>query len=58
MGFAWDGSNRSLYVDNILVAKEADVALANCNGGVSISCDDLAYALVLLAAAKTDEIRK
>ena len=58
MGFTWDGSNRSLYVDNILVVKEADVTLANCNGIVSNGCDDLAYALVLLAATKTDEIRK
>jgi hypothetical protein len=46
VGFAWDGFNRSLYVDNILVAKETDVALANCNGVVSIGCDDLAYALL------------
>ncbi len=38
MGFAWDGSNRSLYMDDILVAEEADIALANCNGGVSIGC--------------------
>jgi hypothetical protein len=45
-------------MDDILVAEEADVALANCNGGASIGCDDLAYALVLLAAATTDEIRK
>ena len=36
VGFTWDGSNRRLYVDDILVAEEADVALADCYGGLSI----------------------
>ena len=38
VGFTWDGSNRRLYVDDILVAEDTDVALAACDGGVNIGC--------------------
>jgi hypothetical protein len=38
IGFAWDGTNRRLYVDDVLVAEDADVALTHCDGGVNIGC--------------------
>jgi len=38
VGFTWDGSTRSLYVDDVLVAEGADVALADCTGGMNIAC--------------------
>ena len=38
VGFAWDGSIRSLYVDDILVAEANDVTLADCNRSVNIGC--------------------
>jgi len=38
IGFTWDGSNRRLYVDDILVAEDTDVALGACNGGLNIGC--------------------
>jgi hypothetical protein len=41
IGFAWDGSNRRLYVDDILVAEDTDVALGACNGGLNIGCGKL-----------------
>jgi len=41
VGFTWDGSNRRLYVDDILVAEDTDVALANCSGGMNIACGKL-----------------
>ncbi len=36
LGFAWDGSVRSLYVDDILVAEDTETALAEGYGGLSI----------------------
>jgi len=39
--FTWDGTNRRLYVDDILVAEDTDVALADCSGGVNIGCGKL-----------------
>jgi len=36
VGFTWDGSTRSLYVDDILVAEDTDVALAGGTGGLTI----------------------
>jgi len=41
VGLTWDGSNRRLYVDGILVAEDTDVALAACNGGLNIGCGKL-----------------
>jgi hypothetical protein len=38
VAFTWDGTHRSLYVDDLLVAEDTDVALAACNGGLSIGC--------------------
>jgi len=38
VGFTWDGSNRRLYVDDVLVAEDTDVALAACDGGLNIGC--------------------
>ncbi|MBN2128877.1 MAG: PD40 domain-containing protein [Sedimentisphaerales bacterium] len=38
LAFAWDGSVRRLYVDDVLVAEESDVALAGCDGGLRIGC--------------------
>jgi hypothetical protein len=39
VGFSWDGSNRSLYVDDILVAEDPDIGLAQCDGDLNIGCD-------------------
>jgi len=41
IGFTWDGSNRRLYVDDILVAEDADVSLSDCGGGLNIGCGKL-----------------
>ncbi|MBN2132498.1 MAG: PD40 domain-containing protein, partial [Sedimentisphaerales bacterium] len=38
VSFTWDGTNRSLYVDDILVAEDTDVALAECYSGLNIGC--------------------
>jgi len=38
VGFTWDGTNRRLYVNDILVAEDTDIALAACDGGVNIGC--------------------
>jgi N-acetylneuraminic acid mutarotase len=34
VGFTWDGSNRTLYVDGIVVAKDTQTGLANAFGGL------------------------
>lgn len=34
----WDGTNRSLYVDDVLVAADIQNALAGCDGGYNIGC--------------------
>jgi len=36
VGFTWDGSTRSLYVDDGLVAEDAQGELASCSGGLNI----------------------
>ena len=36
VGFTWDGSTRSLYVDGMLVAEDAQGTLASCTGGLNI----------------------
>jgi hypothetical protein len=41
VGFTWDGLNRRLYVDDILVAENTDVALGVCNGGLNVGCGRL-----------------
>jgi hypothetical protein len=41
VGFAWDGSNRRLYVDGTLVAESPDSVLLDCDGGVNIGCGKL-----------------
>jgi len=38
VGFTWDGTNRRLYVDDLLVAEDTDVALAACDGGLNVGC--------------------
>jgi hypothetical protein len=38
VGFAWDGSNRRLYVDDVLVAEDTQQGLAACYGGLQIGC--------------------
>ena len=38
IGLTWDGSTRSLYVDDILVAEDTQSGLANCYGGLNIGC--------------------
>jgi len=40
VGFTWDGSNRTLYVDDILVGEDTDVGLAACHGGLNIGCGE------------------
>jgi N-acetylneuraminic acid mutarotase len=38
IGFVWDGINRALYVDDILVAEDAQEGLADCSGALNIGC--------------------
>ena len=41
VGFTWDAGIRRLYVDDVLVAEGADVALEDCTGGMNIACGKL-----------------
>jgi lysophospholipase L1-like esterase len=36
VGFVWDGSDRTLYVDGVIVAEDTQSALANSNNGMYI----------------------
>jgi carboxymethylenebutenolidase len=36
VGVVWDGTNRALYVDNVLVGEDAQGSLVGCNGGLNI----------------------
>ena len=38
IGFVWDGLNRSLYVDDILVVEDTQQGLASSIGGLNIGC--------------------
>ena len=38
IGFVWDGSNRTLYVDDIAVTQDTQDALAGSVGGLYIGC--------------------
>jgi hypothetical protein len=38
VGFVWDGLNRSLYVDDILVAEDTQQGLVSSIGGLNIGC--------------------
>jgi len=38
IGFTWDGSNRRLYADDILVAEDTDTRLAQSNGNLLLGC--------------------
>jgi len=38
IGFVWDGLNRSLYVDDILVAEDIQQGLTSSVGGLNIGC--------------------
>jgi Tol biopolymer transport system component len=38
VGFVWDGSQRRLYVDDVIVAEDAQIGLASSNGGLYIGC--------------------
>ena len=39
IGLVWDGSHRTLYVDDILVAEDTQDALEGSNSGLYIGCD-------------------
>lgn len=39
IGFVWDGATRALYVDETLVAEDAQTGLAPCSGALQIGCD-------------------
>jgi hypothetical protein len=41
VGFVWDGFNRSLYVDDILVDEDTQDGLESSNGGLYIGTDKL-----------------
>jgi len=56
VAFTWDGANRRLYVDDILVAEDTDVALAACYGGLNIGCGKTA-ALDSFFTGLIDDIR-
>jgi N-acetylneuraminic acid mutarotase len=38
IGFVWDGANRALYVDDVLVAEDTQNNLSGCLGGLNIGC--------------------
>jgi hypothetical protein len=38
VGFTWDGTTRRLYVDDLLVAEDTDVGLAQSDGSLQIGC--------------------
>jgi hypothetical protein len=38
VGLAWDGSNRSLYVDDVLVTEDTQTGLDSSPGGVVLGC--------------------
>jgi hypothetical protein len=38
VGFVWDGANRSLYVDDTLVAEDSQYDLVDSSGGLNIGC--------------------
>ena len=38
IGFVWDGSNGTLYVDSIAVAQDTQDDLANSSNGLNIGC--------------------
>ncbi|MHC4074694.1 MAG: Kelch repeat-containing protein [Planctomycetota bacterium] len=38
IGFVWDGVNRALYVDDILVAEDTQQGLGSSDGGLNIGC--------------------
>ena len=38
IGFVWDGANRALYVDDILVAEDMRERLSNSSGVLNIGC--------------------
>jgi hypothetical protein len=40
VGFAWDGTNRSLYVDDVLVAEDTQVGLEDSLGGLLIGAGE------------------
>jgi len=56
IGFTWEGSNRRLYVDDILVAEDTDVALGACNGGLNIGCGKVMSAATFFTGL-IDDIR-
>ena len=39
VGLAWDGINRILYVDDVMVATDTPSELVGSNGGLNIGCD-------------------
>jgi hypothetical protein len=39
IGFVWDGTNRKLYVDSIVVAEDTQDNLASSDNGLYIGCD-------------------
>ena len=38
VAFAWKSCNRSLYVDDVLVAADTQAGLTPSNGGLNIGC--------------------
>jgi hypothetical protein len=39
IALVWDGANRSLYVDGMLVATDEQESLVSCTGGLNMGCD-------------------
>jgi hypothetical protein len=39
IGFVWDGTNRTLYVDGVAVAQDTQDSLEGSNGGLYLGCD-------------------
>ncbi|MHC4681768.1 MAG: LamG-like jellyroll fold domain-containing protein [Planctomycetota bacterium] len=40
VGVVWDGTNRSLYVDDVMVATDSQFTLGGSGGGLHVGCDE------------------
>ena len=56
IGLTWDGSNRRLYADDVVVAEDTQSGLADCLGGLTIGCGNT-MALGTFFTGLIDDVR-
>ena len=56
VAFTWDGSNRRLYADGMVVAEDTDIGLVECSGGLNIGAGS-SLALATFWQGLIDEVR-